>query len=364
MKPIRVLHVVPAMNCGGMETFIMNIFRNIDRSQVQFDFLYHYADECFYDKEILALGGKIYKLSIRNDHNFQKYFRELDAFFTTHTEYRIIHGHYSGFGMFYNYYAKKHGVCCRIGHSHSDKYEKGLIGQMDRFMSKPFRYGLTHRFACSEAAGKFLFGRYPFQIYLNGIDAERFRFDGKKRQMVREMFSLDEADTVIGHVGRFDPVKNHNFLLDALADIFRKDASFKLILVGDGMLRDETEKQAEMLGIRQQVVFAGIQKNTEAFYSAFDLFVLPSRFEGIPLSLIEAQANGLPCVISDKVNAAADITGRVTILPLEKHLWQKRILHEPDNGRQDAYDKICNAGYDIQSTATYLQNFYLNNNEW
>ena len=150
MAAIRVLQIVPAMNAGGMETFIMNVYRTIDREKVQFDFLYHYDMPCFYDEEILRLGGRITKLTVRQDNNLPKYLRQLDEFFAQHPEYKVVHGHYSGFGMFYNPAAKKHGVPVRAGHSHNTNYEKNLVGRLDRLMSWFFVGGLTHRFACGQ----------------------------------------------------------------------------------------------------------------------------------------------------------------------------------------------------------------------
>ena len=152
MEPIRILQVVPAMNTGGMETFIMNLYRAMDREKVQFDFLYHYDMPCFYDEEILRLGGRITKLTVRQDNNLPKYLHQLNEFFARHTEYRVIHGHYSGFGVFYNAAAKKNGITVRAGHSHNTNYEHNLVGWLDRAMSFFFTYGLTDRFACSGAS--------------------------------------------------------------------------------------------------------------------------------------------------------------------------------------------------------------------
>ena len=360
MDPVRILQVVPAMGCGGMETFIMNVYRNIDRSRVQFDFLCHYARPQFYDREIESLGGRIYRLSVREDNDFPRYLRELKAFFRDHPEYRVIHGHYSGFGMFYNHYAKKYGVACRIGHSHSEKYEQGLIGQLDRFMSKPFRWGLTDRMACSRAAGEFLFGRLPFSVYCNGIDPERFAFCRESRREIRQRYGLEENAWVVGHVGRFAPVKNHGFLLEAFARLCRIRPESRLLLVGTGDGEDQARRQAQELGIRDRVIFAGGQQDTWKYYSAFDVFALPSLFEGIPLSLVEAQAGGLPCLASDKVNRDVNVTGGVQFLPLEPQAWAgslagTRERMEPGRIRSC----MAGSGYDIGVTAAALQDFYL-----
>lgn len=174
MPPIRVLQIMPAMDAGGMETFVMNVYRAVDRSQVQFDFLYHYDKPCFYDAEIEALGGHITKLTVRQDNNIPKYLHDLRAFFTAHPEYKVIHGHYSGFGMFYNAVARRCGVPVRAGHSHNTAYEHNLVGQLDRLMSSRFDHDLTHRFACSQRAGEMLYGKHPFTVLPNGIMTDVF----------------------------------------------------------------------------------------------------------------------------------------------------------------------------------------------
>ena len=148
MPPIRVLQVMPAMDAGGMETFVMNVYRTIDREKVQFDFLYHYDKPCFFDDEIRALGGRIFKLTVRQDNNLPRYLRDLRTLFAAHPEWRIIHGHYSGFGMFYNPAARRAGIPVRCGHSHNTAYERNFVGRLDHFMSSFFNIGLTDRFAC------------------------------------------------------------------------------------------------------------------------------------------------------------------------------------------------------------------------
>lgn len=358
MAPIRVLQIVPAMNCGGMESFIMNVYRCMDREKVQFDFLYHYQDHCFFDEEIRALGGKITKLSVRNDNNLLKYFRELNLFFKTHPEYRVIHGHYSGFGLFYNYFAQKNGVKVRAGHSHSDKYEKGLKGQLDRWLSKPFRFGLTHRFACSEAAGRFLFGKKEFVVLNNGIDAQKFSFDPQARDFKRREFGFAEDDFVVGHVGRFDPVKNHKFLLEAFAQAAEVRPELRLLLVGDGELRKSVEEYADRLGIASKVVFAGVCRDVNFCYSAMDCFVLPSLFEGIPLSAVEAQTNGLSIAASKAVNSACDVTGNVKFLELKQTEWVSYLKTVERFRDKESMKKVQAAGYDIRQTSAFLQNFY------
>ena len=223
MPPIRVLQIMPAMDAGGMETFVMNVYRTIDREKVQFDFLYHYDKPCFFDDEIRALGGRIYKLTVRQDNNIPRYLRALRTLFAAHPEWRIIHGHYSGFGMFYNPVAKRAGIPVRCGHSHNTAYEPNLVGQLDRVMSSFFRFGLTDRFACSEKAGQMLYGKAPFTVVPNGIDTARFAArDAQRRALLRGELGVTDQDILFGHVGRFSAQKNHPGLLKIYEDIARE----------------------------------------------------------------------------------------------------------------------------------------------
>ena len=219
MPPIRVLQVMPAMDAGGMETFVMNVYRAIDRDKVQFDFLYHYDKPCFYDYEIQALGGQITKLTVRQDNNLPGYLAALGRFFDAHS-YRIIHGHYSGFGMFYNAVARRKGIPVRVGHSHNTAYEPNMVGKLDKLMSARFDADLTDRFACSRKAGEMLFKGHPFTVLPNGVDTDRFaKHDPADRARRREHLGVAEDEILLGHVGRFSAQKNHAGLLRIFAAV-------------------------------------------------------------------------------------------------------------------------------------------------
>ena len=235
MPPIRVLQVMPAMDAGGMETFVMNVYRTIDREKVQFDFLYHYDKPCFFDDEIRALGGRIFKLTVRQDNNLPRYLRELRALFAAHPEWRIIHGHYSGFGMFYSPAARRAGIPVRCGHSHNTAYERNFVGRLDHFMSSFFNIGLTDRFACSEKAGQMLFGKHPFTVVPNGIDTARFAArDPQRRALLRGELGVTDQEILFGHVGRFSDQKNHPGLLKIFAAVRTRLPKARLVLLGGG----------------------------------------------------------------------------------------------------------------------------------
>ena len=230
-EPIRVLQIMPAMDAGGMETFVMNVYRTLDREQVQFDFLYHYDKPCFFDDEIRALGGRIYKLTVRQDNNLPRYLRELHRLFAAHPEWRIIHGHYSGFGMFYNPVARRAGIPVRCGHSHNTAYEPNLVGRLDQLMSSFFSAGLTDRFACSEKAGQMLYGSKPFTVVPNGIDTARFAArDPQRRALLRGELGVTDQEILFGHVGRFSAQKNHPGLLKIFAAVRARLPKARLVL--------------------------------------------------------------------------------------------------------------------------------------
>ena len=358
MEPIRVLQIMPAMNAGGMESFVMNVYRTIDRQRVQFDFLYHYDMPCFYDEEILSLGGRITKFTVRQDNNLPRYLFQLRAFFRANPQYRVIHGHYSGFGMFYNPVAKHCGITVRAGHSHNTNYEHNLVGWLDRMMSRRFSAGLTHRFACGMEAGKALFGDKPFVFLPNGVDAASFASsDPQDRAELRRTLGVKEDEILYGHVGRFTQQKNHRYLLEIFSALLKVQPKARLILLGEGQLMEEVRALAAPLGDR--VIFAGVHSDMVRYYRAMDAFLLPSLFEGLPVVLVEAQAAGLPSFVSDTVDHSAAFTPGVRFLPLgNPAAWVDAIVKTPLVRNSQALEQTRAAGYDICTTAAYLENFY------
>lgn len=361
MAPIRVLQIMPAMDAGGMETFVMNVYRAIDRERVQFDFLYHYDKPCFYDYEIQALGGRITKLTVRQDNNLPRYLHQLDQLFARHTEYRIVHGHYSGFGMFYNAAARRRGVPVRVGHSHNTAYEPNLIGRLDRVMSARFNRDLTDRFACSRKAGEMLFGASPFTVLPNGVDTDAFaRHDPEARARLREHLGVAPGELLLGHVGRFSAQKNHTGLLRIFAAVRRRRPDARLLLLGTGPLEQETRALADRLGVADRVIFAGVRTNVQAFYHAMDAFLLPSLFEGLPVVLVEAQAAGLPCFVADTIDRGAAFASGVEFLPLEDpEAWADALAGASLARNPLAQTQALAAGFDVRTSAEILQAFYL-----
>ena len=355
--PIRILHIVTYMGRGGLETMLMNYYRAIDRTKVQFDFLTHRDFRADYDDEIEALGGKIFRLPNLNPFS-RSYLGALDRFFQEHPEYRIVHSHLDCMSAIPLKAAKKHGVPVRIAHSHSSRQDRDLKYPLKLLFKRRISGQATQLFACGKEAGKWMFGTDDFRVLNNAIDAERYRFDPEVRQEVRKELGIPADAPVVGHVGRFMAPKNHGFLLRIFAEL---PDHARLLLVGDGELRAENERLAEELGIRDRVIFAGLRSDVDRMLQAMDVFVFPSLYEGLPLSIIEAQAAGLPCLISDKVPIECKKTELVTQIPLgaSPAEWAEAVLSAAEAPRGDTLAQIREAGFDIRANAEWLQNYYL-----
>lgn len=359
-KPIRILQVVTHMNRGGLETMLMNYYRQIDRSRVQFDFLVHRDERAAYDDEIESLGGKIYRLPrlVPWSASYQK---ALDRFFETHPEYKIVHVHQDCLSSVILKAAKKRGIPVRIAHSHNNSQDKNLKYLIKLFYKRKIPQYATELFACGQAAGDWMFGGAPFRILNNAIDSIAYRYDAETARQIRKESGISEDALVIGHVGRFSPQKNHAFLLDIFSEIHKKNEKAVLLLVGGGDLRSEIEAKAESLGLSEKVIFTGVRSDVSALLQAMDSFVFPSLYEGLPVTMIEAQAAGLPCFISDKVPPDCIVTDLVQTVSLDDspESWAEKILSLRGEPHRDTYDEIVRAGFDIAENAKWLEEYYL-----
>lgn len=358
---VRILHVVQRMEAAGLQSFIMNIYRKIDRTKIQFDFLTHYSERQFYDDEIESLGGKIHRLTFREDHNPIKYILDLKIFFKEHPEYKIVHGHMDSLGYFYLGAAKRAGVPCRIAHAHNVLIGGDFKKRIRNIMNRAYKLNATKLLACSDAAGKYMFGNYSFEVIRNPIDVSKFRYDEGVRHEVRDELQLKDEDIVIGHVGRFSPQKNHRFLLDVFKEISKKEANAKLLLVGQGKLEKEIKEDVFRSGIADRVIFVGVRGDIHRIYQAMDAFVLPSSFEGFGIVAIEAQAAGLPTICSDRIPQMANVTERFYSISLSEpaEIWADSILNRlnaPD--RESMAQKLIEVGYDVSTVKSEMLNIY------
>ena len=358
--------VVGSLDCGGAESLVMNLFRNIDRSQIVFDFAVHTDNDGFFGEEVKNLGGKIYyfpKYKIFNGIKFKKCWKN---FFKEHLgEYQIIHTHHSSSVAIILKIAKKFGLYT-IAHSHSAGWDKSLMGLGNRILTHKTRKVADHFFACSYNAGVAEFGEKVanaekrFKIIANGIPTSKYIYNPEVRNDIRKQLKLEDNVHLYGHVGRFVYAKNHQFLLKVFAEILKKDPSSKLLLLGDGELKNEIVKQANELGIFDNVLMPGLVKNVNEYLQAMDYFIFPSNYEGLPLTLVEAQAAGLRCMKSDVITDELNITDLVESMSINDSPahWAEKIMEKVNYSRQNTAKLIENAGFDIKSSVDYLTNFY------
>lgn len=362
---VRILQVVTYMGRGGLETMLMNYYRNINRDKVQFDFLVHRDFRADYDDEIEELGGVIYRLPVLNPFG-KEYRSRLNEFFEQHPEYEIVHVHQDCMSSLILKVAKQHGVPVRIAHSHNSKQEKNLKLLIKLFYKRLIPKYSTDLMACSQEAGEWMFGNHKFQVVRNAIDAISYIPNEVVRGRIRKQYQVGD-EFLIGHVGRFSYQKNHDFLID-IFEALQKKQSAKLLLIGGKSLRSEDENLLEMirakvkaLGLEDKVIFAGICSNVTELMQGMDVFVFPSHYEGLPVTLVEAQAAGLPCIISDSVSSDSVLTDRVTQVPLPKSAdeWADIIIHEAQKGKKNTLQQIRAAGFDIKENASRLETWYL-----
>lgn len=362
-EPIRILHVIGIMNRGGAETMIMNLYRNIDREKIQFDFVQNGNSGAAYDDEIIALGGKIYHCPRYRGKNHFAYAKWWKDFFEQHqSEYPVVHGHIGSTAAIYLSVAKKYGAYT-IAHSHS----AGIGSGMYRLFAYPTRYIADHFFACSQDAAISRYGRKigddkkRCQTLNNAIDTRKFVFDPKIRGQIRKTLYIGENTLVIGHVGRFTDAKNHDFLLDIFERLHQQMPDSVLLLVGDGELRPQIEATIAQKHLESAVIMTGVQPDVWNYYQAMDVFLMPSLYEGLPVSLVEAQTAGLPCCVSTNVPRETAITDLVQFRSLgdDAEHWAHWALAQAKTNRQNMRDAICAAGYDISTTAQWLEDFYM-----
>lgn len=364
---IRVLQVIGSMNRGGAETMIMNLYRNINREKVQFDFVESTSEPAAFDDEIRTLGGRIFRCPRYNGKNHFTYTKWWNRFFSEHAnEYGIIHGHIGSTAAIYLKIAKKFGLFT-IAHSHNTRTQINLNEIIYAIYSYPVRFIADQHFACSKAAGISRYGRAigidPKRCIVlnNAINTDAFRFNNAERIRMRNELQLN-GRIVIGHVGRFSEQKNHAFLLRIFKNIVSKDPNAVLLLVGDGVLRDAIETYIADNNLSENVILTGVQSNVSPFYQAMDLFLFPSLYEGLPVTLVEAQTSGLPCVISDKVPSESILSpDLVTVQPLNHSpaQWADHVFTRLKEPRTDHSDVVKSCGYDISETAKWLEGFYL-----
>ncbi|RHU84957.1 glycosyltransferase family 1 protein [Clostridium sp. OM08-29] len=364
----KVLIVGLSEIVGGTETFLMNYYRKINREHIQFDFLTNKEHIAFED-EIRQLGGKIYKV-LSPKAGYIKYKKSIRNFFEIHAkEYLAIWMNTSILiNLDYLKYAKKYGIKSRILHSHTSRNFKGPLFGFLHFINKKIsvkKYA-TDYWACATAAGKWFYTEDllrtdSFCVISNAIDVDKYKYNESIRQLYREQLDLGDA-FVLGTVGRLIPLKNHSFMIDILAEILKKRENSCLVLVGDGELFDALKEKANHMGIADKVKLLGSRQDVPQILQTMDVFLLPSEFEGLPLSLLEAQAAGLVCYASDVITDEVKVTSEVNYLSLESGAkkWADTILEKTNNvDRIQLYEEVKQSRFDIIGATRDLEQKFL-----
>ena len=361
---IRVLHSVSNMDRAGIETMLMNYYRHIDRSKVQFDFLCNKTKPGAYDKEILKMGGHIYHSPGLNPIKFFKYKKIMNEIFRNNPEIKIMHSHNGALAYQSLYAAYKYGLVNRICHAHATTIDVNLKLPLKLIYKTQLKKVANIYWGCGKESIKFYFGQKVidsnnYLVIHNAIEEEKFLYNEEKRKELRAKYNI-ENKFVIGNVARFMKQKNHTFTLDLFKELLAKNPNAVLMLLGDGELLTEMKEKAKRLSIEKSVMFMGNINNVNEMYQAMDVFLLPSLFEGLPVVGIEAQAAGLKCVMSDSITDEVAITNNVEFINLKDPIskWVNTILDNTTYERKNMKEEIKKAGYSIKEEANKLQEIY------
>ena len=356
---IRILQCVNDMHRAGLETMLMNYYRNIDRNEIQFDFLTHRSNRSDYDDEIESLGGKVYYAPRLYPQNYLSYFKYMKEFYATHTEYKIVHSHIDSMSYLPLLAAKKANIPIRIAHSHNTAIDRDFKYFLKSYFKLKLPEVANYYCACGKAAGEFLFPGKKYTYIPNAIEIDRFLFDEKVRIKKRAELGIKD-EIVIGHIGRMSYQKNHKFLIDIFAEILKSENNCVLLLIGVGEKLDEIKKYVEKLDLNDHIRFLGNRADVGELYQAMDVFVMPSLFEGLPVVGVEAQFSGLPCIFSDKVPEEVEFTNKVKFVPLndEKKVWANIVIAAARDKTNREMPELRNSIFNIEKSATLLTDYY------
>lgn len=367
---VRVLQVFARLGRGGLEAFIMNLYRNIDREKVQFDFLLS-GDGGDYEEEVIQMGGHIYKIPARNE-GLMSYYKNLDSFFRQHKgDWIAIHQHASSLSSIEPlYFAKKYGIKIRIIHAHSSSISSSLKTKkahlvLHEINKKMLKHVCTDFFGCSDKAIHWLFDNTGIENRVvkinNGIECAKYAYNKNLQKEVRSEFNVEDTTVLIGHIGSFIPVKNHHFLLHVFKAYHDTNGDSKLMLIGDGPLKDNIIKLARELNVENNVIFTGIRKDVYRLLQAIDIIVMPSIYEGLPVSLVEAQAAGVPVLASNTISQDSKLIDEFVFLGLDEDTqsWAE-VIHTTLNhyNKTNKSDIVVEKGYDINSSMDIIMNTY------
>lgn len=351
----RVLVYGLGTSVGGMEEYVMNLFRTIDKSKYVFDIIPHGGNFFYAEHEVNQLGGRVYKIPAQTKHPLQS-MKELNQHLKAlRISHKILYFQSCGFYNVVPFLLAKKYHYTIITHGHNTRnHGRSAAVELLHLINRIYVRRISrYCFACSKDAGTWIFGKRSVRknrvnIINNAIDCEKFRFKEDVRQAVRKQLNMDN-DLVIGHVGRFVYQKNHDFLIELFYTIHQQNEQTKLLLIGEGELRPTVEKKVNALGLDQAVLFLGKRNDIPELMWAMDVFVLPSRFEGLPVSAVEAQAAGLPLVLSDTISSETKLTEHVQFCSLKKPIsyWAERVLSDTSE-HKDTTEELKTSGFDLE----------------
>lgn len=367
-QPIRVLEVFGKMNRGGAESMIMNLYRKMDRSCVQLDFMVHTEEHCQFDDEIEEMGGRIYRVPRFRVYNFFSYRRAWRKFFQMHSEYRVVHGHMGATAAIYLHEANRVG-CFTIAHSHCADVMKTISDVVYRLLSFPTRFVANQLFGCSTEAGLARYGRRAvssinYSNFPNAIELMQFDFSRRERTSCRKELGIESDQLLFIHVGRITEQKNPSMIFYVFKEIVKRDSQSFCLWVGTGELEDKYKRMVKEDHLEDRICMTGVRSDIPSLLMAADCFLFPSLWEGLPVSVIEAQATGIPCVISDAISHEVAVSDLIEWHSLSEspELWADRCLtlaRRSQKHRQSPTDAIRKAGYDIEDSAKWLTDYYL-----
>lgn len=362
---IRILHSVSNMDRAGIETMLMNYYRHMDRKKIQFDFLCNKTKPGAYDEEIKHMGGHIFHTPGLNPAKYPKYLKYMEQLFKKYPQYKIVEAHNGALGVYALHAAKKNNIPVRIFHAHGASITKDWKWPIKIFCRSRLKYNINYNFTCGIEAARCYFGEKAvklgdYEFIPNAIEVDRFLYNEEIRNKIRAEYKL-EGKKVIGHVGRFMAQKNHEFIIDLFAEYYKKHNDTKLVLLGDGELMPKMKEKVQNLGIEEAVLFVGNVGNANEWYQAFDAFMLPSVWEGLPVVGVEAQASDLPCLFSDNITKEIGLIDKSYFISTsDKEQWIKTLEKVLEDGnRRNNYEVITENRYNIVEEAKKLQERYI-----
>lgn len=367
MKKVKVLHIIGALSIGGAENVAMNFCRYLDKNKFTCDYLIYSDDIGEYEDEAKMNGANIFRITSPTK-SYRHFVYDLVKILKNE-QYDVVHAHNLLNNGIVLLLAKICGIKKLVCHSHStnsggsNNFIYLIYERLMKFLIKIFA---TDFIACGVDAGNYLYGQKLFnkkgKVVLNGIDMKKYTYSEETETIVRKELEIDNDTIVLGHVGRFSPVKNHDFLIDLFYEFWKENKNSKLLLVGDGELREEIQKKIENLGIESSVIITGVRMDVEKIMQVIDVFIFPSFYEGFPLALIEAQAIGIPCLVSDNITKQAQITNLINYLDLNSSFqeWIRCIKTTKIKSKKKETINLISSEFDINSTIKEMEKIYAN----